>query len=106
VPGWGLILNGAPRRAKGRYPSVTSGPAISSGNQEDAISDNGRTTLDEEVPIPLRRRLWFIFVMMCVLPPYGLVLFWQHDDFAPEAKWLVTVVILGAIVWAVFVEGK
>ena len=44
--------------------------------------------------------------MMCVLPPYGLVLFWQHDDFAPEAKWLVTFVIVGAIIWAVFLTGK
>jgi hypothetical protein len=74
--------------------------------KEDAISDNGRAPLEEEVPAPLRERLWFIFVMMCVLPPYGLVLFWRHEDFPPEAKWLVTFVIVGAIVWAVLLTGK
>ena len=44
--------------------------------------------------------------MMCVLPPYGLVLFWRHEDFPPEAKWLVTFVIVGAIIWAVLLTGK
>jgi len=74
--------------------------------KEDAISDNGRTPVEDEAPGPLRERLWFIFVMMCVLPPFGLVLFWRHEDFTPEAKWLVTFVIIGAIIWAVLLAGK
>ena len=106
VPGWGLILNAARRRAKGQYPSGQRGPAISSRGKEDAISDNRRAPVEEEVPVPLRERLWFIFVMMCVLPPYGLVLFWRHEEFPPEAKWLVTFVIVGAIIWAVLLAGK
>ena len=44
--------------------------------------------------------------MMCIVPPVGLVLFWRHDDFPPEAKWIVTVVILGALIWAVALTGK
>jgi hypothetical protein len=105
VPGWGLILNGALRRAKGQYPSIQRGPAISS-RKEDAISDNGRTPVEDAALSPLRERLWFIFVMMCVLPPYGLVLFWRLEDFPPEAKWLVTLVIVGAIISAVLLAGK
>ena len=42
--------------------------------KEEAISDNGRAPVEDEVPVPLRERLWFIFVMMCIVPPYGLVL--------------------------------
>ena len=72
----------------------------------DAISDNGHTPLDQDAQVPLRERLWFIFVIMCVFPPAGLVLFWRHEDFPPEAKWLVTLVIVGAIVWAIFLVGK
>ena len=74
--------------------------------KEEAISDNGPAPVEDEVPVPLRERLWFVFVMMCVLPPYGLVLFWRHEDFPPETKWLVTFVIVGAIIWAVLLTGK
>jgi len=74
--------------------------------KEEAISDNGRAPVEDEVPVPLRQRLWFIFVMMCIVPPYGLVLFWRHEDFPPEAKWLVTLVIVGSIIWAVLLTGK
>jgi len=73
--------------------------------QEDAISNNGHGPLEEEVPVPLRERLWFIFVMMCVFPPAGLVLFWRHDLFPPEVKWLVTFVVLATVIWALFVIG-
>ena len=74
--------------------------------REDVISDNGHTPLEEEVQAPLRQRYWFIFVMMCILPPYGLVLFWRHEDFPPEAKWIVTIVILGALIWALALMGN
>ena len=74
--------------------------------EEGAISDNGLSPVDERVRVPLRERLWFIFVMMCIVPPVGLVFFWQHQDFAPEAKWIVTIVILGAIVWALVLAGN
>jgi hypothetical protein len=43
--------------------------------------------------------------MMCVFPPAGLVLFWRHDLFPPEVKWLVTIVVLGSVIWALFVIG-
>ena len=74
--------------------------------KEEAISHNDRAPVEDEVPVPLRQRLWFIFVMMCIVPPYGLVLFWRHEDFPPEAKWLVTFAIVGAIIWAVILTGK
>jgi hypothetical protein len=43
--------------------------------------------------------------MMFVFFPVGLVLFWRHDFFAPSAKWLVTVVVLVTVIWAVFALG-
>jgi hypothetical protein len=74
--------------------------------EEVAISNNGHTPVEEEIPIPLRERLWFIFVLMCVFPPAGLVLLWRHEMFPPEVKWVVTIVILGAIVWALLLAGN
>ena len=74
--------------------------------REDTISNNGQTPVEEDVPVPLRERLWFIFVIMCVFPPAGLVLFWRHEEFPPEAKWLVTIVIVGVVVWALLSVGR
>ncbi|MGZ4103839.1 MAG: hypothetical protein ACXVQS_03185 [Actinomycetota bacterium] len=70
------------------------------------ISTNGwKPAEGEEAPVPLGERLWFIALMMCVFFPVGLVLFWRHELFPPSAKWLVTVVVLGTAVWALFTIG-
>lgn len=74
-------------------------------NGEDLISNNGHTPAEEEVPVPLGERLWFIALMMFVFFPAGLVLFWRHELFPPEAKWAVTVVVLGSVIWAMFAIG-
>ena len=69
---------------------------------EVLISNNGHTPAEEEVPVPLGERLWFIALMMFLFFPVGLVLFWRHELFPPETKWLVTIVVLGTVVWALF----
>jgi len=43
--------------------------------------------------------------MMFVFFPAGLVLFWRNELFPPMTKWLVTVVILGSVIWTVFAIG-
>jgi hypothetical protein len=73
--------------------------------QEVLISNNGHIPAEEEVPVPLGERLWFIALMMFVFFPVGLVLFWRHELFPPEAKWAVTVVVLGTVIWALFAIG-
>ena len=79
------------------------GPSLRYRREREAlISNNGRTPVEEEVPVPLGERLWFIALMMFLFFPVGLVLFWRHEEFPPETKWLVTVVILGSVVWALF----
>jgi len=70
--------------------------------REALISNNRQTPAEEAVPVPLAERLWFIALMMFLFFPVGLVLFWRHELFPPETKWLVTVVILGSVIWAVF----
>jgi len=71
--------------------------------QEAFISNNGHDpTTNEEAPVPLGQRLWFIALMMFVFFPVGLVLFWRHEDFPPETKWLVTIVVIGTVIWALF----
>ena len=70
--------------------------------QEVLISNNGHTPVEDGVPVPLGERPWFIALMMFLFFPVGLVLFWRHDLFPPETKWLVTIVVLGSVVWAVF----
>jgi len=70
------------------------------------VSPNGHGPPDDEQPVPLRERLWFIALMMFVFFPAGLVLFWRHDLFPPSAKWIVTVVVLGTVIWAVFSLGS
>jgi len=72
---------------------------------EVLISNKGRTPADEDVPAPLGERLWFIALMMFLFFPVGLVLFWRHELFPPETKWLVTIVVLGSVIWAVFAIG-
>jgi hypothetical protein len=74
-------------------------------DREALISNNGHIPANEEVPVPLGERLWFIALMMFVFFPVGLVLFWRHELFPPEAKWAVTVVVLGSVIWAVFTIG-
>jgi hypothetical protein len=73
---------------------------------EVLISNNGHKLAEEEVPVPLRERLWFIALMMFLFFPVGLVLFWRHDLFPPGTKWFVTVVVLGSVIWAVFAIGR
>jgi len=70
------------------------------------ISPNGHRPNGDDQPVPLGERLWFIAVMMFVFFPVGLVLFWRHDWFPPSAKWMVTVVVLGTVIWAVFAAGS
>jgi len=72
---------------------------------EVLISNKGRTPAEEDVPVPLGERLWFIALMMFLFFPVGLVLFWRHELFPPESKWLVTIVVLGSVIWAVFAIG-
>jgi hypothetical protein len=43
--------------------------------------------------------------MMFVFFPVGLVLFWRHEDFPPETKWIVTVVVIGTVIYALFKVG-
>lgn len=84
---------------------MTQARALSS-LREVLISDNGwKPTETEDAPVPLGQRLWFIALMMLVFFPVGLVLFWRHDLFPPSAKWLVTVVVLTTVVWALFTVG-
>lgn len=73
--------------------------------REVLISNNGHTPAEEDVPVPLGERLWFIALMMFVFFPVGLVLFWRHELFPPETKWLVTIVVLGSAIWALFTIG-
>ena len=72
---------------------------------EVLISNKGRTPAEEDVQVPLGERLWFIALMMFLFFPVGLVLFWRHELFPPETKWLVTIVVLGSFIWAVFAIG-
>ena len=73
--------------------------------REVLISNNGRSPAEEDIQVPLGERLWFIALMMFLFFPIGLVLFWRHELFPPEAKWLVTVVVIGSVIWAVFAMG-
>lgn len=75
--------------------------------QEALISNNGRDPVQEndEQPVPLGQRYWFIALMMFVFFPVGLVLFWRHEDFPPQTKWIVTTVVLGTVVYALFKIG-
>jgi hypothetical protein len=43
--------------------------------------------------------------MMFLFFPVGLVLFWRHELFPPESKWLVTIVVIGSVIWALFAIG-
>jgi hypothetical protein len=73
--------------------------------REVFISNNGHKQAEEEVQVPLGEWLWFIALMMFVFFPAGLVLFWRHEFFPPMTKWLVTVVVLATVIWAVFAIG-
>ena len=44
--------------------------------------------------------------MMFLFFPVGLVLFWRHELFPPESKWLVTIVVIGSVIWALFAVGS
>jgi hypothetical protein len=90
--------------AKGRMPLPRQALRYRR-EREVLISSNGHRPAEEEVPVPLGERLWFIALMMFVLFPVGLVLFWRHDLFPPVTKWFVTVVVLGSVIWAVFAIG-
>ena len=54
----------------------------------------------EQAP-PLRERPWFIALMMFAFFPAGLVMFWRNDAWDWRLKWVVTIVVLGTVVWAV-----
>ena len=55
----------------------------------------------EATPPPLGERPFFIALMLLVLPPYGLVLFWRSEMWPYQVKWLVTAGIFAGIVWVV-----
>ncbi len=61
----------------------------------------GFPAMQEEQPkAPLRERPWFIAVMMLVVFPYGLVIFWRHDAWDYRVKWLVTIIVFVTVIWA------
>jgi hypothetical protein len=56
---------------------------------------------DGQQPVlPLRQRPWFVMLMLLVLPPVGLVLFWRNDLWPYQVKWLVTAVMLASVIYA------
>jgi len=75
-------------------------------NGEVLISNNGHIPAEQHAPVPLGERLWFIALMMFLFFPVGLVLFWRHELFPPESKWLVTIVVIGSVIWALFAVGS
>jgi hypothetical protein len=85
--------------------TCTNSPLRYRREWEVLISNNGHKQAEEEVQVPLGERLWFIALMMFVFFPAGLVLFWRHEFFPPMTKWLVTVVVLATVIWAVFAIG-
>jgi hypothetical protein len=93
-----------PERARARTESGRI-CAIVAAQEGDAIQPNGSAPEPDELPVPLKERLWFIALMMFVFFPVGLVLFWRHDLFPPSAKWAVTIVVLVSVVWALFAIG-
>jgi hypothetical protein len=72
---------------------------------EADIDPDGSAPQPEELPVPLKERLWFIALMMFVFFPVGLVLFWRHELFPPSVKWAVTIVVLVTVVWALLASG-
>lgn len=55
----------------------------------------------DEQKAPLRRKMWFIILMLIVFFPVGLVLMWLYTNWGKRTKWIIT----GAFTIMVIISG-
>lgn len=46
--------------------------------------------MSEKEKVPLRKRNWFIILLLVIFFPVGLYLMWKHASWGKTAKWVVT----------------
>lgn len=55
--------------------------------------------MSENEKVPLRKRNWFIILLLIIFFPVGLYLMWRHANWSNIAKWVVTGVIALLVVF-------